>query len=76
MEELETVAASFDGVKNAYAIHAGREVRVIVNPQRVSDPEALKLCRDIAKAVQEQLTYPSEVKVTVLRETRAVDYAR
>jgi len=76
MEQLEAVAATFDGVKNAYAIHAGREVRVIVNPQTVSDPEALKLCRDIAKAVQEQLTYPSEVKVTVLRETRAVDYAR
>jgi len=76
MGQLEEVAASFEGVKNAYAIHAGREVRVIVNPQMVTDPEASRLCRDIAKAVQEQLTYPSEVKVTVLRETRAVDYAR
>jgi ribonuclease Y len=70
------VATSFDGVKSAYAIHAGREIRVIVNPQLVSDPEASRLSREIAKAVEEQLTYPSEVKVTVLRETRAVDYAR
>jgi ribonuclease Y len=76
MEDLEEVAASFEGVKNVYAIHAGREVRVIVNPQQVSDPEAMRLSRKIAAAVQERLTYPSEVKVTVLRETRAVDYAR
>jgi ribonuclease Y len=76
MEKLEEVASSFDGVRNAYAIHAGREVRVIVNPTKISDQEALKICREIAAAVQERLTYPSEVKVTVLRETRAVEYAR
>ncbi|MEN8148813.1 MAG: ribonuclease Y [Planctomycetota bacterium] len=76
MRELEEVATSFPGVKNAYAIHAGREVRVIVNPQMVSDPEASRLSREIARAVEDRLTVPSEVKVTVLRETRAVDYAR
>ena len=70
------MASSFEGVKNAYAIHAGREVRVIVNPQMITDPEAARLSREIAQAVEERLTYPSEVKVTVLRETRAVDYAR
>ncbi len=76
MERLEQVATSFDGVKTAYAIQAGREVRVIVHPQKVSDPKAMKICREIAKAVEEQLTYPGEVKVTVLRETRVVEYAR
>jgi len=76
MERLEQVATAFDGVKNAYAIQAGREVRVIVHPHQVSDPKAMKICREIAKAVEEQLTYPGEVKVTVLRETRVVEYAR
>ena len=55
---------------------AGREVRVIVHPHQVTDRTALKICRGIAKAVEEQLTYPGEVKVTVLRETRVVEYAR
>ena len=76
MEKLEEVATSFEGVKSAYAIQAGREVRVIVYPQQVTDRTALKICRGIAKAVEEQLTYPGEVKVTVLRETRVVEYAR
>ncbi|MHC4472129.1 MAG: ribonuclease Y [Planctomycetota bacterium] len=76
MEKLEEVATSFEGVKNAYAIQAGREIRVIVNPQQVNDRTALKICREIAEAVEKQLTYPGEVKVTVLRETRVVEYAR
>lgn len=76
MEELEKVAASFPGVRNAYAIHAGREVRVIVDPRELTDQEALTVCREIATAVAERLTYPGEVKVTVLRETRSVEYAR
>ena len=76
LEELEALACGFPGVEQAYAIQAGREIRVIADSQRLGDEAAAKLCRDIAKAVQEQLTYPGEVKVTVLRETRAVEFAR
>jgi ribonuclease Y len=76
LEELEALACGFPGVEQAYAVQAGREVRVIVDSQQLSDQDAAKLCRDLAKAVQEQLTYPGEVKVTVLRETRAVEFAR
>ncbi|MFO0910745.1 MAG: ribonuclease Y [Isosphaeraceae bacterium] len=76
LEELEALACGFPGVEQAYAIQAGREIRVIVDSQRLGDDDAAKLCRDIARAVQEQLTYPGEVKVTVLRETRAVEFAR
>jgi ribonuclease Y len=76
MEKLEQVATSFDGVKSAYAIQAGREVRVIVDPHQVSDRKAMRICREISKAVEDQLTYPGEVKVTVLRETRVIEYAR
>jgi ribonuclease Y len=76
MEKLESVASSFAGVKNCYAIQAGREVRVIVNSDRVSDAMSAKICRDIAKEIEQELTYPGEVKVTLLRETRHVDFAR
>ncbi len=76
LERLEDVASSFDGVDNAYAIQAGREVRVIVNGERVNDKLTPKLARDIAKQIEEELTYPGEIRVTVIRETRAVDYAR
>ncbi len=76
LEKLETLAASFPGVKSANAIQAGREIRVIVNSQKVSDAKALKLCHDIAREIEAQLTYPGEIKVTVLRETRVVEYAR
>jgi ribonuclease Y len=76
LEELEALACGFPGVEQAYAVQAGREIRVIADSQRLGDEEAAKLCRDIARAVQEQLTYPGEVKVTVLRETRAVEFAR
>lgn len=76
LEELESLACGFPGVEQAYAIQAGREIRVIADSHRLGDEAAAKLCRDIAKAVQEQLTYPGEVKVTVLRETRAVEFAR
>jgi len=76
LEELEAVACGFPGVEQAYAIQAGREIRVIADSHRLGDEAAAKLCRDIAKAVQEQLTYPGEVKVTVLRETRTVEFAR
>jgi ribonucrease Y len=76
LEDLEALACGFPGVEQAYAIQAGREIRVIADSHRLGDEAAAKLCRDIAKAVQEQLTYPGEVKVTVLRETRAVEFAR
>jgi ribonucrease Y len=76
LEELEAVASAFPGVEHAYAIQAGREVRVIANAAQTSDHEAVKVCRDIAKAIEQQLNYPGEIKVTVVRETRAVEYAR
>ncbi|MBV8608891.1 MAG: ribonuclease Y [Singulisphaera sp.] len=76
LEELEALAYGFPGVEQAYAIQAGREVRVIVDSQQLGDEAAAKLCRDLARAIQEQLTYPGEVKVTVLRETRIVEFAR
>ena len=76
LEELEALACGFPGVEQAYAIQAGREIRVIADSGKLGDEEAAKLCRDIAKAVQDQLTYPGEVKVTVLRETRNVEFAR
>ena len=76
LEDLEALACGFPGVEQAYAIQAGREIRVIADSHRLGDEAAAKLCRDIARAVQEQLTYPGEVKVTVLRETRTVEFAR
>jgi ribonuclease Y len=76
LEELEAVASGFPGVEHAYAIQAGREVRVIANASQTSDSDAVRVCRDIAKAIEEQLNYPGEIKVTVVRETRAVEYAK
>jgi ribonuclease Y len=76
LEELEAVASGFPGVEHAYAIQAGREVRVIANAAQLSDSEAVKVCREIAKAIEQQLNYPGEIKVTVVRETRAVEFAR
>ena len=76
LENLEAVALSFSGVKVANAIQAGREIRVFVNAQKVGDKKALKLCRDIAKEIESTLQYPGEIKVTLLRETRVVEYAR
>ncbi len=76
LEELEAVASGFPGVEHAYAIQAGREVRVIANASQTSDSDALKVCHDIARAIEEQLHYPGEIKVTVVRETRAVEYAK
>jgi ribonuclease Y len=76
LEELEAVASGFPGVDQVYAIQAGREIRVIANAAQTSDSDAIRVCRDIAKAIEEQLHYPGEIKVTVVRETRAVEYAR
>jgi ribonucrease Y len=76
LEELEAVAAGFPGVEHAYAIQAGREVRVIADASRTTDSDAVKVCHDIARAIEQQLNYPGEIKVTVVRETRAVEYAK
>ena len=76
LENLEAVALSFAGVTTANAIQAGREIRVFVNAQKVGDKKAVKLCRDIAKEIESTLQYPGEIKVTLLRETRVVEYAR
>lgn len=76
LEQLEELATAFPGVKQAYAIQAGREVRVIVDANKIDDGSAMKIARDIAKQIEEQMTYPGEIKVTLLREVRAVEYAR
>jgi ribonuclease Y len=76
MEELEAIAVGFKGVEQAFAIQAGREVRVIAAAKETDDAQAAKICRDIAKAFEEQLTYPGEIKVTVVRESRFTGTAR
>ena len=76
LEKLEEIADSFDGVDKAYAIQAGREIRIMVKPERIDDIASAKLARDIVKRVEQELEYPGQIKVTVIRETRAVDYAK
>ncbi len=76
MEELEAIARSFNGVEQAFAIQAGREVRVIAGAKDTTDASAAKICHDIARAYEEQLTYPGEIKVTVIRESRMTEMAR
>jgi ribonuclease Y len=75
LEDLENIANSFRGVANTYAIQAGRELRVIVESDKISDEEATLLSRDVAKKIEESLTFPGQIRVTVIRETRAVEYA-
>jgi ribonuclease Y len=76
LERLEEVARSFEGIEQTYAIQAGREVRVIVKADQVSDEKMTVLGRDIANAIEAELRYPGEIKVTLIRETRVVEYAR
>ncbi len=76
LEELEKVAKSFSGVEKAYAIQAGRELRVFVKPQEIDDLTATKLARQVADKIEEKLKYPGEIKVTVIRENRVIEYAR
>jgi len=76
LEELEKVANSFGGVEKSYAIQAGREVRVFVRPEEIDDLASRKLARDIAEKIQEELKYPGEIKVTLVRETRVIEYAK
>lgn len=76
LEELEKLALSFDGVEKVYAIQAGREVRVFVQPDKISDMESYNLARDIAKKIENELKYPGEIKVNIIREMRVTEYAR
>jgi len=76
LEKLEEIAGSFKGVEGCFAIQAGREIRVVVDANQINDESAMKVARDIAKKIEEEMTYPGEIKVTLLREVRCVEYAR
>jgi ribonuclease Y len=76
LEELEKISSGFKGVERSFAIQAGREVRVFVEPSEIDDAAAAMLSRDIARKIETELAYPGQIRVTVVRETRAVDYAR
>jgi ribonuclease Y len=76
LEDLERIAGSFDGVNNSFAIQAGREIRVMVTSEKVSDEQSVLLAREIAKKIEADMTYPGQIKVNVIRETRAIEYAR
>jgi ribonuclease Y len=76
LEKLENVVTEFQGVERAYAIQAGREVRIMVKPEEIDDPSAINLSREVARKVEQELDYPGQIKVVVIRETRAVDFAK
>jgi ribonuclease Y len=76
LEDLERISTSFEGVEKCYAIQAGREVRVMVSADRINDDQASMLSRDIARRIEQELTYPGQIRVTVIRETRATEIAR
>ena len=76
MRDLEEVGNGFPGVDKCYAIQAGREIRILVEPDNILDDNAPKLARDVAKKIEETLAFPGQIKVTVIRETRSVEYAR
>ncbi len=76
LQELEALTKSFEGVEKAYALSAGREIRIFVTPEKLGDFETKNLARDIAKKIEQELTYPGEIKVTVIRENRIIEYAR
>ena len=76
LEELQSIANSFEGVEKSFAVQAGREVRILVRPEEIDDLASMRLARDIVRKIEETLTYPGQIKVTVIRETRAVEYAK
>jgi ribonuclease Y len=76
LQKLEAIARSIPGVENSFAVQAGREIRVMVKPEVVDDAAAYLLARETAKRIEEELQYPGHIKVTVIRETRAVEYAK
>ena len=76
LQELESIADSFEGVEKSFAIQAGREIRVIVKPEKINDDKMTILARDIAKRVEDEMEYPGQIKVNIVRETRAIEYAK
>ena len=76
LENLESIADSFEGVEKSFAIQAGREIRIIVKPEKISDDEMTLLARDVSKKIEEEMDYPGQIKVNVIRETRVIDYAK
>jgi ribonuclease Y len=76
IEKLEEIANSFEGVEKSYAIQAGREIRIIVKPEDVSDEEIVLKAREIVKKIESELEYPGQIKVNLIRETRATEYAK
>ena len=76
MQKLEEVAGGFDGIEKTFAIQAGREVRIMVKPEMVDDDKMKILARDIAKKIENELDYPGQIKVSVIRESRTVDFAK
>ena len=76
LEKLEEIANSFEGVEKSFAIQAGREVRLIVKPEKVSDADMVIMARDVAKKVENEMEYPGQIKVNVIRESRVIDYAK
>jgi ribonucrease Y len=76
LEKLEEIATSFPGVERCFAIQAGRELRIMVTPDRINDEEMTRLSEDTARRIEQELQYPGQIKVVVIRETRAVDFAR
>ena len=76
LESLEAIADSFDGVEKSFAIQAGREVRIIVKPEKINDDEMVVLARDVSKRIEDEMEYPGQIKVNVIRERRIVDYAK
>ena len=76
LEKLEGIADSFKGVSKSFALQAGREIRILVESEKITDEEAIWLSKDIARRIGNELEYPGQIRVTVIRETRAVDYAK
>ena len=76
LENLEKIANGFKGINKAYALQAGREIRIIVDPDKMNDDESIVMARDVRKKIEEEMEYPGQIKVIVLRETRAVEYAK
>ena len=76
LEKLEQIGRSFKGIDNAYAIQAGREIRIMVVPENLSDEEISQVAKDVAGKIEQELEYPGQIKVTVIRESRAVEYAK
>ena len=76
LEKLEEIANSYEGVEKSFAIQAGREIRIMVKPEQVDDAGSIEMARNIVKRIEDELEYPGQIKINVIRETRAIDYAK